>query len=204
MKQFGNTRFKCSRAQWRWGVLPALALLALACSRQVTVRQSDPTTRPTLLVSESLEPQRPIPGYVPGVENFGFVSKDLWRGAKPTPEGFHALSAMGVRTIIDLQEEDESAGVPAGVTYVPIRVSSLRADEVNVQAVLAAIDASEKPVFIHCLQGRDRTGLAVAAYRLRCGMPANAAIEELNNFGINFWWRRPVEQRIRLLSTGGR
>src|SRR4051812_34314929 len=112
-------------------------------------------------------PQHPLDDTIPGVANFGLISKDLWRGAQPTEQGMRYLANLGVKTIIDLREEaDELSIIPRGIYYVRIPVSPFNADQVNVLEVLRLIDLSPKPVFIHCHQGRDRTGLAVAAYRL--------------------------------------
>src|SRR4051812_15578594 len=88
-----------------------------------------------------------------GVGNFGEVSPEIWRGGKPTREGMHWLADRGVKTVIDLQMEDESADIPRGVRYVPIRVSMMRCDCVDVSAVMRAIEESPKPVFIHCQAG---------------------------------------------------
>src|SRR5215211_4700459 len=98
-----------------------------------------PPPPPAVRTPPPLEPQRPLDGYVPGVANFGFVTGDVWRGAEPSSEGFRTLAAMGVRTVIDLQEVDQSAKVPPGVRYVPLRVSGWHADEVDTDAVLRAI-----------------------------------------------------------------
>jgi tyrosine-protein phosphatase SIW14 len=153
-----------------------------------------PTTLP------SAQSQYPLAASIPGVQNFAYVTAELWRGALPTPQGLQSLARMGVRTIIDLQERDQSASVPAGVVYVPLRISEWRCDRLDTAAVLRAIRESPKPVFIHCHQGRDRTGLAVAAYRLSLGMTADQAIEEARRFGLNFWWQGPIESRIRQLA----
>src|SRR5436305_4144728 len=80
-----------------------------------------------------------------GVSNFGEVSPEIWRGGKPTREGMHWLADRGVKTVIDLQMEDESADIPRGVRYVPIRVSMMRCDCVDVSAVMRAIEESPKP-----------------------------------------------------------
>jgi protein tyrosine/serine phosphatase len=102
-----------------------------------------------------------------------------------------------VKTVIDLREEgDESSSIPPGVRYVRIPVSPWSADRVDVSEVLRQIKSSPKPIFIHCQQGRDRTGLAVAAYRLAEGMGAKDACQELRNFRVNFWWDGPIERRI--------
>lgn len=142
-------------------------------------------------------PQHPLDNTVPGVDNFGLVSKDLWRGGQPTPDGMHWLATLGVKTVIDLREEgDEASIIPPGVRYVRVPVSPFNADQVNVQEVLRQIETSPKPVFIHCHQGRDRTGLAVAAYRLAQGMRPADACTELRAFHVNFWWDGPIERRI--------
>ncbi|HEV8606501.1 MAG TPA: tyrosine-protein phosphatase [Tepidisphaeraceae bacterium] len=136
----------------------------------------------------------------PGVKNFGEVTPEIWRGGKPTHQGMRWLAERGAKTIIDLQMEDESRDVPEGVGYVPIRCSLWQCDEVDVEAVLKVIEESPKPVFIHCLQGRDRTGLAVAAWRMRQGISAQDAMAEMERFGTNPWWDRAIRARIRRLS----
>ncbi|MDB5332915.1 MAG: protein-tyrosine-phosphatase [Phycisphaerales bacterium] len=151
--------------------------------------------------SVPVTPQQPID--VPGLPNFGFISADVWRGGEPTPDGLKTLAAMGVKTVIDLRESDESANVPVGVYYVRMPVSPWSADRVDVAEVLRTIAGSPKPVFIHCHEGRDRTGLAVAAYRLSQGMSADDACKELHNFHVNWWWSSPIEKSIRDLKRVG-
>lgn len=170
-------------------LVPFLAAIVLSgtigCARDANVRNESATPHPDLPV---------------GVDNFGIVTAELWRGAKPTRDGMRSLAEMGVQTVIDLQEQDESGDIPAGVRYVPIRTSRWHADRVDTAAVLQAIAESPKPVFIHCEQGRDRTGLAVAAYRIAHGMDPDAAVAELVGFHVNLWWRSPIEKRIRALA----
>lgn len=182
-----------------------ILLLLAGCGGSTDPSSSgtQPTTRAVypIVVVPPVKPQKPMDNYVPGVRNFGFISADVWRGAKPSPLGLNILKGMGVRTIIDLQESDESRDVPQGVLYVPMRVSQWKVPQVDTKAVLEAIEKSPKPVFIHCLEGRDRTGLAVAAYRLSRGMKMEDAIEELRAFRVNLWWRGPIEQRIRQLNA---
>jgi protein tyrosine phosphatase (PTP) superfamily phosphohydrolase (DUF442 family) len=157
-------------------------------------------TRPAVgaprdLVTPPLQGRR-----VPGVANFGVASPDVWRGARPTPEGLRNLAALGVKTVIDLQESDGSADVPPGVRYVPRRVSQWTCDRVDTAAVLRAIADNPKPVFIHCREGRDRTGLAVGAYQLSRGVPVDEALAELDRYGVHFWWRGPIAARLRALA----
>ena len=155
-------------------------------------------TRPAAGAPSSPDPR------VPGVANFGVASPDVWRGARPTAEGMRSLAALGVRTIIDLQEDDRSALVPPGVRYVPLRTSGWYADRVDTAAVLRAIADNPKPVFVHCLEGRDLTGLAIGAYQLSRGADIDAALTELDRFGVHFWWRGPVAAQLRRLEKAAK
>jgi protein tyrosine/serine phosphatase len=142
----------------------------------------------------------PVGQRVDGVDNFGVVSHDLWRGARPTTIGMQTLQQMGVKTIIDLEERDASAEIPPGINYVRLPVSPMRCDRVDGAALLRAIETSPKPIFIHCRQGRDRTGLAVAMYRCKVeGMPADDAIKELHAYNVHPWWTWSMESKIRAL-----
>jgi len=148
-------------------------------------------------------PQKPLEISVPGLANFGFITPDIWRGAEPTSAGFTVLKGLGVKTIIDLREGDESAEIPPKVKYIRLPISAFAADRVDVAKVLQAISECPKPLYIHCREGRDRTGLAIAAYRLSQGMSAADACQELNNFHVNFWWRGPIQNRIYQLEREG-
>jgi protein tyrosine phosphatase (PTP) superfamily phosphohydrolase (DUF442 family) len=188
---------------WRIALVLAVWLcvsIVAGCAASSPVHESASVPipfRPPATVAKG--PQSPVDDCVPGVLNFAVISCDVWRGACPTADGFRVLASAGVKTIIDLREDDESAEIPAGVRYVRLPVSAWKADCVDVARVLQAIDQSPKPVFIHCREGRDRTGLAVAAYRLEHGMSEADACQELRNFHVNPWWVRPIESRIHEL-----
>jgi hypothetical protein len=184
--------------------LATILLLICAAGCPPAAPPPSATTQPAspIVIIPKSGPQRPISRYVPGVDNFGFISADVWRGARPTPLGYEVLKGMGVKTVIDLQEEDLSKLIPKDVNYVPLRCSQWHADEVDVPALLKVIQDSPKPVFIHCLEGRDRTGLAIGAYRLSRGMKLADVITELNSFGVHFWWRGPISRRLNQLAAG--
>jgi protein tyrosine phosphatase (PTP) superfamily phosphohydrolase (DUF442 family) len=183
----------------------ALGMLATAIGGAgCAPHASETTTRlPEIVPPAEFVPQRPTVAF-PGVPNFGVVSADLWRGGRPTPDGLRALADAGVRTIIDLQLHGESTPVPPGVKYVRLPVPGWHAHQVDVEAVLRAIDQSPKPVFVHCAEGRDRTGLAVAAYRVDQGMSLHDAFAELTAFHVHPWWRTPIERRVATFAERAR
>jgi len=141
------------------------------------------------------------PLIVPGIDNFAMVTPTLWRGGMPDETGMGSLAAMHVGTIIDLQESDESKLVPPGVRYVPLRVSAWNVDAVDLAAVLQAIRSCPQPIFIHCHEGRDRTGLAIAAYRLSTGWSVADACAELRQYHVHWRWLAPIEARVRQLGA---
>jgi tyrosine-protein phosphatase SIW14 len=176
-------------------VVAALTCAGAGCS---TPTPPTTTTLPPVLRPTDARPQRPLGDeYVPGIKNFGLVTADVWRGGHPSKAALDTLHQMGVRTVINLEEIEEST---PGMHSEQFAVSGWHVTTMNTAEVVEAIRKCDKPVFIHCREGKDRTGLAVAAYRLSTGMSPDDAIAELHNFHVNPWWRRPIENRIHELA----
>jgi len=148
-------------------------------------------------------PQHPIKTCLPGLVNFGVVSKDVLRGATPSREGFQTLANLGVKTVIHLGETDETKSIPAGMKYVRLPISAFRSPYVNVYAVLRAIRDNPKPVYICCYTGADRTGVAVAAYRLSQGMSVADSMAEVWYFYVKPWFYLPIKWRLYELQKEG-
>ena len=137
---------------------------------------------------------RPVPAVVPiprgGLENFGVVDDHLFRGAQPGPEGIRTLKAFGVTTIVDLTlpdkvgEAEKAEAERQGLNYVNIPMDSLAppAPE-QATAILTTISNAPGKVFLHCRQGKDRTGTIVACYRiLHCDWTNEQALGEADRF----------------------
>ena len=126
--------------------------------------------------------------------NFQRVNENLYRGAQPAPGGFQKLSALGVKTVVNLRGADanslaeEREARAAGLQYfnVPLPSYAKPRDE-QVERVLAVIGAPENwPVFVHCKRGSDRTGIVVAAYRIsRDGWTSEQAKREAAHYGLS-------------------
>lgn len=126
-----------------------------------------------------------------GIDNFDRVSATLYRGAQPTEAGIQNLAAQHVKTVINLRDGDDAAEArqvrAAGMTYVHLPLDAEKVTAGDAQRFLDLLAKADGPVFVHCLVGRDRTGLAVAAYRIRVeGWTLQAATKELNDHG-HFW-----------------
>ncbi len=134
-----------------------------------------------------------IPGDLPGLSNMGRVTPGIYRGAQPEAQGYATLKKMGIRTVINLRtsmsekKQVEAAGIRS--IEVPIEMSrnGLKAKVDRVVALMA--DPANQPVFVHCRQGRDRTGIVVAAYRMKIqGWTLAEAEAEMDSFGFNHIW----------------
>lgn len=134
-----------------------------------------------------------------GETRFGVVVRaDSIRGL--TAQGWDALVSFGVRRAIDLRADEEvatdpSAEAPIPVVRVPIVPwettlghdwpSMLETYLVVLEEfgdgfarIVAELAGAEGPVVIHCMGGRDRTGLAVAlVLRLADVAPATIAAD---------------------------
>jgi protein-tyrosine phosphatase len=109
------------------------------------------------------------------------------RGDSPdqlTAAGWAALNEHGIRTIVDLRNDDELGAKPAGLEYVHVPLDGVedaefwgewasgpqfgtplyyrphleRFPERNARAVAAIACAEPGGVLVHCVGGRDRTG----------------------------------------------
>lgn len=137
----------------------------------------------------SLEKIEQAKGSIP---NLHVVSLLLVRGGQPEPEGFRHLKAAGVKTVLSLrtsggglrsffrrpldsnQSEDPEIAQERilvgelGMKFIqmPLDVAGTPSAEA-IERFLEIVSSPEHPpMFVHCLHGRDRTGLLMAAYRV--------------------------------------
>jgi protein tyrosine/serine phosphatase len=125
-----------------------------------------------------------------GLPNFFKVSDTLYRGAQPTKEGFLELKKMGIKTIINLREyhTDENFIKGMGFAYFQIPTSTSNPIRSHYQKALDIINNPDlQPVFVHCQHGADRTGTAVALYRITVQKwDTEEAIREMREGGYGY------------------
>jgi protein tyrosine/serine phosphatase len=127
--------------------------------------------------------------------NFAEVAPGIYRGAAPTPAGLRRLKALGVDTVIDLrienrgQTEEAEAARRLGLNRVRLRMGREAPTSAQVQTLLAALDnARERPVFVHCQHGADRTGAMIGIYRVtRQNWDWSRTWAEMRSFGFKPW-----------------
>ena len=125
-----------------------------------------------------------------GVSNFHQVDEHVYRGAQPSDRGFAALAKAGIKTVIDLRGEgsEQAAVENAGMRYIRMPWSGYRAPtDSQIEQVLSLLnDNTRWPVFVHCRRGADRTGTAIACYRVSHDHWTNEnALAEAKSFGMS-------------------
>ena len=123
------------------------------------------------------------------IENFGQINDRYFRGAQPQSGDYHALAAIGVRTVIDLQKdgpnEEGSLVKAAGMSFyrIPMTTTDRPATEAISRFLAIVNDPVNQPVYVHCAGGRHRTGTMTAIYRItQEGWTADQAYAEMKKY----------------------
>jgi protein tyrosine/serine phosphatase len=105
------------------------------------------------------------------ISNFGQMDNNFYRGARPKPQDFKNLAALGIKTVIDLtdnsRDREQPAVEAAGMRYVNIPIvdkDNPSADQISA-FLKVANDPTTGKFFVHCAGGRHRTGVMGAIYR---------------------------------------
>jgi tyrosine-protein phosphatase SIW14 len=157
----------------------ALLLLVAAAFSQSTQDNTPPT-------SHSMGSRK----NAVGLPNFAEVTPSLYRGGQPCADGLKALKKMGVSIVIDMRgghSEHEKKGVEElGMEYVSIPWHCpFPSDEPFIKFLKVIEQNPGHKVFVHCRLGDDRTGMAIASYRMaEEGWSADEAMKEMERFGF--------------------
>lgn len=107
------------------------------------------------------------------IKNFREVDGGVLRGAMPSDKNLRILADSGVKTIIDLRkpgklvEHEKVVAKELGLEYVHIPLGFRSPDQATMARILSLVnDKQKQPVFVHCRQGADRTGMTMGMYRV--------------------------------------
>ena len=126
-----------------------------------------------------------------GLPNFAEVTPRLYRGGQPGADGLAALKKMGVDIIVDMRgggsSHEEAAATKLGIQYISIPWHCpFPSDEPFAHFLRVIRDNPDKKIFVHCRLGDDRTGMAIAAYRMaEEDWTAEEALNEMRAFGFS-------------------
>ena len=133
-----------------------------------------------------------MPTETPGVSNVHtVVAGVLIRGGQPNEQGLRTLrDSHGVTSVVNFNhlttEAEAKDAARVGLYYLPLHDNPFD-DADNEQLVLQFLKFLRErgrygggAVYVHCKTGQDRTGIAIAAWRiLECNWTADQALAEL-------------------------
>ncbi len=128
------------------------------------------------------------------IPNFYRVNDDLYRGGHPTEKGIKELKSLGVKTVLSLEEnsdkltEEKHIVLESGIDFynIPLSIYKRPGDKQVIRFLEIVLNKDKQPVFIHCSNGRDRTGTMIAMYRVVVeGLSIKNAYKEAKQYG--FW-----------------
>ena len=133
-----------------------------------------------------------------GIINFYKIEDGLYRGGYPTQQGLKNLKQIGVKTIIDFRNhgkdvsQEKRYAKALGTKYINIPFGFLRTppEDAQIKNFLEVVkDSKNRPVFIHCQHGTDRTGMMVATYRIAAqGWSCQKAYQEAKSLGFHSFY----------------
>jgi protein tyrosine phosphatase (PTP) superfamily phosphohydrolase (DUF442 family) len=121
----------------------------------------------------------------------------LYRSGQPDGDALRAIrDRYHIRTVINLREDRPDAPwqkaerdfcQAAGIRYMNIPVAAIGFTSPQLAQFLSIVrDGADKPVLVHCEQGRIRTGYTVAVYRILVQhWTLEAAEAEADKFGLH-------------------
>lgn len=132
------------------------------------------------------------------LNNSSRFGDQIYFGAQPSEEDFVALSAMGIKTVVNLRTEAEMADLgfdeeavahEAGLNYLNIPIGREKPDQGTLELLHSIIDdENRRPMLLHCASS-NRVGYVWATYRgNRTGVSPEQALEEGRGAGM----RSPV------------
>jgi len=118
----------------------------------------------------------------------------VYRGSRPTQQGVSELAAMKVKTILNLENNNDAikkeiawaSSMGINEVVAEMQGTSAPGDE-EVQLALDTLsDPRNMPVYVHCAKGEDRTGMVIALHRIfNQGWEAKDAEAEMEAHGYD-------------------
>jgi len=128
------------------------------------------------------------------IKNFRKVHDWLYRGAQPSEAALGQLKEFGINTIISfrwtlsviLQEKVIVQKLGMNLYNIPLSYWALP-NRKEIERFLEIMDNEKnRPIFVHCQHGCDRTGMLIAIYRIaREGWTVDEAYNEMRACGFH-------------------
>ena len=131
------------------------------------------------------------------IKNFGKIDEQYFRGAQPKNHDYEDLAALGIKTVItltnfDTDPKEKVLVEKAGMKYyqIPMDSHTPPTDSQLAEFLRRVNDPESYPVYVHCAEGKHRTGVMTAIYRMtKHRWTADQAYKEMQKykFGLSFF-----------------
>jgi protein tyrosine/serine phosphatase len=168
----------------------------------MTVRRSLAAIALTLFVYAApamADPSTAAPLSSVHIYNFGKVDDHYYRGGVPDVKDYPDLAALGVKAVIDLRQDGRADEVSlveqAGMKFyrIPLTTTERPSESAIAQFLKIVNDPANQPVYVHCQEGRHRTGAMTAVYRMTMdGWTPEHAYQEMKQFKFEGFPGHPV------------
>ena len=144
----------------------------------------------------------PYANQVSYIKNYNRATKQIATSGFISDGGLQVLLKFGFKTVIDLRTEEEGAirekhaVERAGMQYINIPTTGAGINQQQLEAFTQAIDASEKPILVHCASG-NRAGAMWASYQISQGVELEKAIKAGRKAGM----RKGLEEKVRMANS---
>lgn len=125
--------------------------------------------------------------------NFHIVDKNVWRSSQPNPEAIILLkktyglkSILNLRSVEETNDSEKKLADSLKIKYISFPMDArLPQNKDTLKKILDVVkDTGNYPILIHCLGGKDRTGLIVALYKMdKYNTPVEELITEMVMYG---------------------
>lgn len=133
------------------------------------------------------------------IDNFHNVVPGIDRSARPSSDEVIWIADNSYKSILNLEagntsqkpsyvkaEEKQALQLGLQFLHIPMHPTQGPTKEQIDQAHAFMIDPANQPVLVHCHFGKDRTGMVIAAYRMKYqGWSYDDAVAEMKNYGFS-------------------
>lgn len=141
------------------------------------------------------------------IPNFHVVEPNIFRSSQPSDESFKVLKEQcGLKTVLFLRRSKEKIksekkfleGLGIRFISIPMDGGKEQSIETIEQCLKIISDKMNQPILIHCEAGKDRTGLVIAAYRIKYnGWSFDDALKEWILYGYDRVCCLDLEKSLR-------
>lgn len=127
--------------------------------------------------------------------NFHKVDNNYYRGGQPDENDYKDFAVLGIKTIVNLRntdkEENDKQEILAGrygIKYINIPMKPSQPPTPDQVSYFLRLFKNQNnlPVYVHCWQGKDRTGIMTALYRVKgYGWNFDQAYSEMKDRGYH-------------------